>query len=204
MIFTFLSVRFCGAHTSTQLCNDPPGTAFTPLSSRSPVTDHPDPLRGVGGAICLPHTPRTLLTAYRHPPKQPGVFSQVLQPHPCHSVLVRNGGAVSWCVLVPSEKGQIGQGLCFRQRNHTAAVSTDGAPRLHWRPTPAQPNYTLATLHPRPAGGSRSHLRLRICSLDMKGQAVSSAAEKAFLFGFNKCLKRERKSCSREWTRSSD
>lgn len=69
MIFTFLSVRFCGAHTSTQLCNDPPGTAFTPLSSRSPVTDHPDPLRGVGGgdlpssyaqdtSHCLPPPPK--------------------------------------------------------------------------------------------------------------------------------------------------
>ena len=110
-------MRFCGTHTSTQLCNDPPGTAFTPLSSRSPVTDHPDPLQGGGGSICLPHTPRTLLTAYRDPPKQPGVFSQVLQPHPCHSVLVGNGGAVSWCVLVPSEKGQISQGLCLRQMN---------------------------------------------------------------------------------------
>lgn len=79
-------------------------------------------------------------------------FSPLLY-HPLHSVFVRDGRVVPLSVLLPSEKGQISQSLCFCRVRGTAAVCTDGVPHLLWSAGPVPgPNRVLVMPHPCAAG----------------------------------------------------
>lgn len=95
---------------SSQLC-------FACLPSQTPVVDPPL-------ETCLPPAKNAL--------PLPGPLGAL------DSVAVRNGIIVPLCVLEPSGKRQLSQSLCFCRVQGTAAVCTDGGPRLLWGPALCQ------------------------------------------------------------------
>lgn len=123
----------------TGLCNHHPSPAFAHLPSQSPV---------IGLRLVSKSTPFSLTTETS---RSICKFSPLLH-HPLHSVFVRDGIVVPLSVLLPSEKGQISQSLCFCRVRGTAAVCTDGVPRLLGLAGPVPgPNHVLVRPHPCPA-----------------------------------------------------